>query len=216
MKLKKNVGIRRAWTLQGSLLAPRRLVFTKDQVYFECNAMNCFENLCSPLDMLHTKAKDKFRSYMRAGLFTGRDEGLGDQIFGLPFGAFDDRNKPWSYQFKKYLILATNFTSRDLSWDSDALNAFAGIMRHLQTSKYPIKQVLGIPYLLPSISPNGVTHLDCIVAALCWRHIECCWSGRGTVKRRHEFPSWTWAGWAGAISWTDLFTFDKMDAKVCC
>jgi hypothetical protein len=118
--------------------------------------MNCFESLYSPLGLLHTKAKDKFRSYMRVGLFTGRDDGLNDQIFGLPSGAFDDRNKPWSYQFKKYLILATNYTSRGLSRDSDSLNAFAGIMRHVETSKYPIKKVLGIPYLLPSITQGGL------------------------------------------------------------
>ncbi|KAH9205976.1 heterokaryon incompatibility protein-domain-containing protein, partial [Leptodontidium sp. 2 PMI_412] len=33
----------RGWTLQESILAKRRLVFTEDQIYFECNAMNCYE-----------------------------------------------------------------------------------------------------------------------------------------------------------------------------
>ena len=141
----------RGWTLQESILSRRRLVFTPDQIYFECNAMNCFESLSVPLDLVHTKTKDRYYSFMRSGLFNGRDEGLSSQIFGLPFGNFDDRAESWSYYMKKYLILATNFTRRILSFDSDSLNAFAGIMRHLETTKYPITQLLGIPYLHPSV-----------------------------------------------------------------
>jgi len=38
----------RGWTLQESILARRRLVFTDEQVYFECNAMNCFESISVP------------------------------------------------------------------------------------------------------------------------------------------------------------------------
>ncbi|OAG15170.1 HET-domain-containing protein, partial [Alternaria alternata] len=33
----------RGWTFQEALLSRRRLVFTEDQVYFQCNTMNCFE-----------------------------------------------------------------------------------------------------------------------------------------------------------------------------
>jgi hypothetical protein len=205
----------RGWTLQESILSPRRLVFTDEQVYYECNGMNCFESLHIPLDRVHAKAKDKSLAFVHAGLFTGRDEGLCDPILGLAFGTFDDVNKDWSYQFKKYLILATNYTIRDLSHDSDSLNAFAGIMRHLEreTWRYPISQLLGLPY---AILPNEAKQVDCMVAALCWRHIECCWSGASSAKRirrRAGFPAWTWAGWAGAISWTDLFTNNNMDLQ---
>lgn len=34
----------RGWTYQEAVLSRRRLVFTEDQIYFECNAMNCFED----------------------------------------------------------------------------------------------------------------------------------------------------------------------------
>ncbi|KAF1952774.1 HET-domain-containing protein, partial [Byssothecium circinans] len=33
----------RGWTYQEYILARRRLVFLEDQVYFECNGMNCYE-----------------------------------------------------------------------------------------------------------------------------------------------------------------------------
>ncbi|PVH70087.1 HET-domain-containing protein, partial [Cadophora sp. DSE1049] len=41
--IKASKWMTRAWTLQESVLSRRRLVFTNDQIYFECNAMNCFE-----------------------------------------------------------------------------------------------------------------------------------------------------------------------------
>jgi hypothetical protein len=209
--IKNSTWMTRGWTLQESVLSRRRLVFTPDQIYFECNAMNCFESLSVPLDLVHTKTKDRYYSFMRSGLFNGRDEGLSSQIFGLPFGNFDDRAESWSYYMKKYLILATNFTRRILSFDSDSLNAFAGIMKHLETTKYPITQLLGIPYLHPSVFPDQRTHLDCAVAALCWRHIHCWNRDYHKIKRRTEFPTWTWAGWEGAVSWTNLFTGNNMD-----
>ncbi|CZR61965.1 uncharacterized protein PAC_11862 [Phialocephala subalpina] len=152
------------------------------------------------------RMKDRLHSFMRAGLFTGRDEGVQKQIFGRPFGSFDDGNKPWSYYIRKYLIIATNYTSRDLSHDSDSLNAFAGVMRYLESSKFPTSQLLGFPYLLPSDSLSDSIHLDCISAILCWRHI-----GGQAIRKRCEFLSWTWAGWAGTVSWTDLFTHENMD-----
>jgi len=177
--------------------------------------MNCFEGLNIPVHLLHAKAKDKSLAFVRAGLFTGRDEGVCGPILGQEFGAFDDGNKDWSYQFKKYLILVTNYTGRDLSYDLDSLNAFVGIMRDLEreTSRYPISQLLGLPY---AVLPNETEHVNWVVAALCWRHIECCWRGGGSVKqvrRRDGFPAGTWAGWAGAISWTDLFTNNNMDLQ---
>jgi hypothetical protein len=99
--IKRSTWMTRGWTLQESILARRRLVFTEDQVYFECNAMNCFESLAVPLDLVHTKTKDRFYSFMRSGLFNGRDEGLKGHIFGLPFGRFDDRSESWEYNFRK-------------------------------------------------------------------------------------------------------------------
>jgi hypothetical protein len=84
-------------------------------------------------------------------------------------------------------------------------------MRYLQAAKYLITQLMGIPFVHPSVNPKEEIHLSCAVAGLCWRHI-LCWNGAShTVKRRTAFPTWTWAGWSGAVSWTDLFTGDEMD-----
>lgn len=63
----------RGWTFQEAVLSRRRLVFTEEQIYFECNAMNCFESIHTPLESLHIKNKSKIRDSIRAGVF-GRNE----------------------------------------------------------------------------------------------------------------------------------------------
>ncbi|KAK8079268.1 hypothetical protein PG994_003075 [Apiospora phragmitis] len=59
----------RGWTFQEALLSRRRLVFTDDEMYFECNTMNCFESVCFPLDMLHIKNRSKTYERLRSGMF---------------------------------------------------------------------------------------------------------------------------------------------------
>ena len=44
----------RGWTFQEALLSRRRLVFTDEQVYFECNGMSCYETFQIPWESLHT------------------------------------------------------------------------------------------------------------------------------------------------------------------
>jgi hypothetical protein len=43
----------RGWTYQEALLSRRCLVFTENQIYFECLGMHCFESLNTPLKALH-------------------------------------------------------------------------------------------------------------------------------------------------------------------
>jgi hypothetical protein len=62
----------RAWTYQEAVLS-RRLVFTEEQVYFECDSMNCFESLNAPLRALHTKTGKRSGAlcvpvYLREGM----------------------------------------------------------------------------------------------------------------------------------------------------
>ena len=45
--IENSVWIRRGWTYQEASLSRRRLVFTENQLYFECCAMYCLESLKS-------------------------------------------------------------------------------------------------------------------------------------------------------------------------
>ncbi|KAI9730208.1 MAG: hypothetical protein M1834_005972 [Cirrosporium novae-zelandiae] len=86
-----------------------------------------------------------------------------------------------------YANLVEKYTSRGLSYATDALNAFTGLMAFIRPTFRG-----DFLYGLPS------TELD---TALLWQPI-----GTGT-RRLHSvtgmllFPSWSWASWAGSVSY---------------
>ncbi|KAI9658309.1 MAG: hypothetical protein M1821_002442 [Bathelium mastoideum] len=45
----------RGWTLQETILSTRRVVFTEDQLYFECNSMDCSESMAPNIDLIHSR-----------------------------------------------------------------------------------------------------------------------------------------------------------------
>ncbi len=64
--IQDSVWATRAWTLQEGLLARRRLVFTPEQIYFECMEMQIVETISVPLDVLH---ESNYASRLEGGYF---------------------------------------------------------------------------------------------------------------------------------------------------
>src|ERR1700722_2901689 len=62
----------RGWTYQEGVLSRRRLIFTSEQVYFECAAMVVWETVFIPLVPFHTKSKRNFRSVLKPGMLSGK------------------------------------------------------------------------------------------------------------------------------------------------
>lgn len=129
----------RGWTLQEAVLSRRRLVFTEHQLYFECNAMNCCESLSADLNALHTKRKDKSLLMMHNGVLSGTG-GVRDG-----FSPTDGYNLSMENSLARYYHLIENYTARDLTFDGDSFNAFAGIARSIAHSRFPIFHVSGLP-----------------------------------------------------------------------
>ena len=75
----------RGWTYQEAALSKKRLVFTDDQVFFECKGMSCSESHTVPLALLHRqKLENGCRSTIRRGfLETLKTTGLLDSNFGM-------------------------------------------------------------------------------------------------------------------------------------
>ncbi|ERF76321.1 hypothetical protein EPUS_04179 [Endocarpon pusillum Z07020] len=180
----------RAWTYQEAVLSQRRLVFTEDQTYFECNRMNCSESFQGDLDVFHVTARSLFWGVHHPGIFSG-EEGTSNLSSRL-----------------RYFDLASQYTAKELSFEEDSLKAFAGIMRHLRSSWYPICQVWGVPY-----EHNGYKSIR---RGLLWCHKQHCWSTLAKPHRRSDFPSWSWAGWAGEIDFmvSDWFSVGSNSASV--
>jgi hypothetical protein len=180
----------RGWTFQEAVLSRRRLVFLEDQVYFECNAMNCYESLISPLDLLHVENKTQMDDAFRAGVF--------DRNERLRFGQLDGNSMPRYKLFPLYLSSIEQYTARNLRFDSDSYIALAGVMRRFARRKRPIYEVYGLPYLGSSQHERIDTSFS---RSLMWFHTTDCWEGSDTPRRRPNFPSWSWAGWSGRIKY---------------
>jgi hypothetical protein len=181
----------RGWTFQEAVLSRRRLVFTEDQIYFQCDTMNCFESVHCPLDELH-----KPRYLIRSGLF------------GMIRG-HEHRNVARDYQKHSlhdsvclYRSNVEDYTSRTLRFAADSLNAFQGILRRF-SQRQGLDNLWGLAY--PTNCSDSLTFF---VHALAWTHQT------GTIpQRRSMFPSWAWAGWEGPITYK-IIGYSNLDFNI--
>lgn len=166
----------RAWTFQEWKLSKRLMLFAEEQITWKCDHVSCWEDDFEP----------EFR----------QSEIEPDSVGQTLARDYDPDRLPLKgkINFRLYARAVEGYSVRSLSFDSDALNAFAGIMNYLR----PIMRS-GYVYGLPE------TELD---EALLWQPV-------GLIKRRLDsdsgqpiFPSWTWAGWIGAVSYlyADVFS----------
>ncbi|KAK0099686.1 hypothetical protein ONS96_008183 [Cadophora gregata f. sp. sojae] len=172
----------RGWTYQEGLLSRRRLIFTYDQVYFECNGMHCAEVLHLPLQEMLDTDTGKARVEVPPGAFTTKS--IGDY--------------PW-----RIMQSVSDFSARQLTYQSDALNAIQGIFRAFEKSPYPTYQLMGVPimssYIISGTSDPVVSTIsrypdEGFMIGLLWFHRH---SRPEADLRRQCFPSWSWAGWNG-------------------
>lgn len=192
----------RGWTFQEALLTRRRLVFTEEQVYFECAAMNCCESFSGSTDALYNEWGSTSPQYQRPGMF----ERSGWQ----KFVGFRGRPGNTLNIFIRYLTAVEDYTARELRFEHDSLNAFAGIMKKFERAREPITQLWGIPTTIkrPELTKR------CFVEALCWRHVHSCWDSLSQPIRRPDFPSWSWAGWAGKVEYAIMSDSDSMVSQL--
>ena len=169
----------RGWTYQEAALSKNLLVFTDDQIFFECKGMSCSESHSIPLALLHgKKLENGCRSSIPRGVWSpypGRKQG-------------DDMFKFWD---QVYL-----FTARELSYETDSLNAFMGVANYYKNGQgsqsSPFYTHLGLP-LGDTEQPSSYGRQ--FVISLLWRHM----GDQVFPKRRRAFPSFSWAGWEGVV-----------------
>ncbi|KAI1372495.1 heterokaryon incompatibility protein-domain-containing protein [Hypoxylon crocopeplum] len=215
----------RGWTYQEAVLSRRRLVFTNDQLYFECNSMSCSESLLVSSNDYYKQPRPALDSLVRPTLFCLQQPRAslepGGKVERLP-------------HFLTYVHCVEQYSKRTLSFDDDALNAFSGIIRQLESVPvFPIRHIWGIPLFHPdddnlsgdilqstyhtsSVPPFWKTpffsndsstgdpspreertdYLAFMMLGLCWRH-----NRQVRPRRRNNLPSWSWVGWEGSVSW---------------
>ncbi|PMD61837.1 HET-domain-containing protein [Hyaloscypha bicolor E] len=174
----------RGWTYQENILSKRRIIFTDDQVLFECNSMHYAESQILPLDVLHTEDKTMFKWYVAQGAFEWKTPGSDPEDI---------------------IHFLADFSKRELSYPADAINAMQGIFQMFSKTEYPVYHIEGVPIL--SATSGTFVPEDSFIKGLSW-----CHSIPG--KRRPEFPSWSWAGWTGVLErsfmWADEYPVDTV------
>lgn len=135
----------RAWTYQEWKLSRRLLLFAKEQIAWKCDHVSCWE--------------DDFETEFRLSEVEPGSAGRAPDRDYSP----DRLPLKGHINFRMYALAVEDYSARSLSFDSDALNAFAGIMDYLR----PIMRS-GYVYGLPE------SELD---EALLWQPM-------GLMKRR--------------------------------
>ena len=191
----KSAWMKRGWTYQEAVLSRRRLVFTDQQVYFECRGMYCYEDLNLPLENLHTKDQQHFKSEFcsasNMSLFPRRLGRTGWEV----------------------VERIEEYSRRTLREPKDILDAFKGVMSVLEKSPQQVRHCFGVPILPRPPKPSGLGYgstdeAQDIYDSYTWSPsvgfcLGLCWNlPAGTVlNRRTGFPTWSWAGWIGDIKW---------------
>jgi hypothetical protein len=160
----------RAWTYQERVCSRRRLIFTPELILFECATSGCDE------------AND-WGFYNKTSIAASEWLQLTD---------FTDA--------QAFMDHISRYTARELSYQSDALNAMRGVFR-IFSSTQGIGQHWGIPTNTIAAFADGLSWGVDWTAPL--------------ASRRKEFPSWSWAGWmapildSSKIIWPGEITLDE-------
>jgi len=117
------------------------------------------------------------------------------------YGKLNVGKLPLHQSFAQYLTAVEEYSARELSYDQDSLNAFKGIIRQFSRRKIPIFSIWGISY--PGSQLNPKERESYFVDSLTWSHARSSWEECGKPRRRPEFPSWSWAGWAGGVEYRE-------------
>ncbi|KAI1123621.1 heterokaryon incompatibility protein-domain-containing protein [Nemania abortiva] len=216
----------RGWTFQEAILSRRRLVFTDDQLYFECTSTSCAEGFDIPYDCSLFGSATTHDNFVRPSIFSLK------QLTPISFNTEESRLN----NFFTYIHCAEQYSKRTLTFDSDSLIAFSGIIRMLESiATFPVRNIWGIPFFHPDddILPDGqlwtayqtfqlppfwkspvpvdlsvpktpspdpgVDYLAYLMLGLCWRHPPLV-----NPRRRRDLPSWSWTGWEGSVVWPKL------------
>ena len=175
----------RAWTFQERLLSRRLIVFTHGQMIWHCRKTICREDMSvedsgipyKPLSWLSLRPR-----------YLGVDTGTTWIDGSTETTRHGSTRLVRSATFGEYAKMIEQYTHRHMSYQSDVLNAAAGLL-HIFSLCFKCGNLYGLPE----------THLD---IALLWRPTQ-------PLQRRQGFPSWSWAGWKGRVAYDEPFKIDR-------
>lgn len=134
------------------------------------------------------KSKAETAIWIRNGIF--------DRGWWTEFSGSNIHNKNADQTYGRYLTNVQEYTSRDLRFDEDSLNAFHSVLTQFSKDRQALDHVWGLAY------PRRSKSIEGLVQSLAWSHYFGFQRPGRQPRRRPQFPSWTWAGWEGKIEYT--------------
>jgi hypothetical protein len=184
--VERSTWMTRGWTYQEVVLSTRRLVFTDEQVSFECDSMRC----CESVD----NCPEKFQSKIKAGTYTNNST----------FKGIGQENDDICKHIEEY-------TKRSLTYDSDIVNGILGIFSAYEQLEKPMHHLWGVPlFSWPNLFRATLKATSNIHHSRTQKLVQgLWWQSSGETQRRYGFPSWSWTGWTGAVVFTRWGEFLK-------
>ncbi|KAF5696779.1 hypothetical protein FGLOB1_13264 [Fusarium globosum] len=187
----------RGWTYQEAVFSRRCVIFTDDQVFFQCGCMTYAEEIIQDFANCEGVLSPIFER------ISYEDSDIGIYL-------------PRSWKFMTNLEA---YSKRELTYDSDALRAMEGIFSFYAQLVPSVEQYWGLPLRwvgcqLSNLEEKNVYYVakskhNDVVGAVLWAMLwEPAWSGVNISKtgfaRRDGFPTWSWSGWKVGVRWNFL------------
>lgn len=181
----------RGWTYQEGLLSRRCLLFTENQASFQCQTnYHAFESVNEPG---FSRRRPQLAGYPSNRANNPLPLRLGETVS-------DVRDR-----LNEYL-------KRELTYESDALNAITGVLSAFVARNVLDGQVWGIPVIkglnyhrLGGKTFRLMPFSDRIAHGLCWaQKPSVAGMTENLIRRRGSFPGWSWVGWVRLQSWEYL------------
>jgi hypothetical protein len=167
--IKASKWMRRAWTYQEGFFSPRRLVFTEQQVYYECRSGMAVETI------------DKFAASSRYNIFDSATY----------------RDRPWAicslisaYSGRELSVEADAIRAFEGVFQSFRRKKFP-VRQYLGIPIMPSLTAGPKGGVEPAQAAQR-SRGEAFAAGLCWRNTA-------PATRRTMFPTWSWAGWTAPI-----------------
>lgn len=167
----------RGWTYQGAVMSVRKLVFTPNGLYTQCNMQHSFgstHRVNGQTIISRRRNTDQFFLHRR------RTPKIATTV-AFPGTSTDEpvvRSRSILDAFFDHISV---YMRRQLSHESDRLNAIQGVLNEFRSHEKPLFQIFGV--LFNSASKWTIN------ATLFWR------MQNHSVQRRADFSSWSWLGW---------------------
>jgi hypothetical protein len=168
----------RAWTFQEGLLSRRCILLTRYQAYFSCNTF------CRSEDTPDGTGPDQ-ETVPRA------------RLFGMLLNPVDSMMfQKWVPKRTKYSVynqLVSQFLSRNLTNDGDALNAVMALLNQMAVSTFRAGYIFGLPL---GHFPQALLWIQS-TSGYSYKYPSDCNPNRRDTRRRavRSIPSWSWAAW---------------------